>query len=182
MNRHKHWHIHWQERNHTFEDLYSFIASLLHCFIAALLNDDQFAHNAWQTTDDYMSYLPQTFCFLHHIKISSWSDWWVDAPEPTAALITRAGFVTISILYFHWNVSLYLFYQPCLQLCYGCIYMSFWPNCRFLCDEEYKMFGGDGTQISLLFIKHFEQANQHPAMQWHLEKVEAVEVLTSTAC
>ena len=39
------------------------------------------------------------------------------------------------------------------------------------------MFGGDKTCISWLFVKHCEQADHPPAMQQHLEKVEAIEVL-----
>ena len=39
------------------------------------------------------------------------------------------------------------------------------------------MFGGDKTGISQLFFKHCEQADHHPAMQRHLKKVEAIEVL-----
>ena len=42
------------------------------------------------------------------------------------------------------------------------------------------MFGGDKTCISELFVKHCEQANHHPEMQHHLEKVEAIEVLDCT--
>ena len=39
------------------------------------------------------------------------------------------------------------------------------------------MFGGDKTCISRLFVKHCEQTDHHPAMQQHLEKLEAIEVL-----
>ena len=42
------------------------------------------------------------------------------------------------------------------------------------------MFGGDKTGISWLFFEHCEQADHHPAMQHHLEKVEAIEVLHCT--
>ena len=39
------------------------------------------------------------------------------------------------------------------------------------------MVWGDKTGISRLFFKHCGQADHHPAMQQHLEKVEAIEVL-----
>ena len=42
------------------------------------------------------------------------------------------------------------------------------------------MFGADKTGISWLFFKHCEQADHHPTMQQHLEKVEAIEVLHCT--
>ena len=42
------------------------------------------------------------------------------------------------------------------------------------------MFGGDKTCISQLFVKHCEQTDHHPAIQRHLEKVEAIEVLDCT--
>ena len=42
------------------------------------------------------------------------------------------------------------------------------------------MFGGYKTCISKLFVKHCEQADHHPEMQHHLEKVEAIEVLDCT--
>ena len=42
------------------------------------------------------------------------------------------------------------------------------------------MFGGDYTGISWLFFKHYEQADHHPAVQQHLEKSEAIEVLHGT--
>ena len=44
------------------------------------------------------------------------------------------------------------------------------------------MFGGDKTGISQLFVKHGEQTDHHPAIQQHLEKVEAIEVLDCTNC
>ena len=34
--------------------------------------------------------------------------------------------------------------------------------------------------MGLLFVKHCEQADHHPTMQQHLEKVEAIEVLHCT--
>ena len=42
------------------------------------------------------------------------------------------------------------------------------------------MFGGDKTCTSWLFVKHCEQTDHLPAMQQHLEKVEAIEVLHCT--
>ena len=42
------------------------------------------------------------------------------------------------------------------------------------------MFGGYETGISWLFFEHCAQADHHPAMQRHLEKVEAREVLHCT--
>ena len=42
------------------------------------------------------------------------------------------------------------------------------------------MFGGDKTGISPLFFKHCVQVDHQPAMQYHLEKVEAIEVLDCT--
>ena len=43
------------------------------------------------------------------------------------------------------------------------------------------MFGGDKTDISQLFVKHCEQVDHQPAMQQHLKKVEAIEVLDCTS-
>ena len=45
------------------------------------------------------------------------------------------------------------------------------------------MFGGDKTGISWFFFQasHCEQADHHPAMQRHLEKIEAIEVLNCTS-
>ena len=42
------------------------------------------------------------------------------------------------------------------------------------------MFWGDKTSISWLLFKYCEQTDHYPAMQWHLEKVESIEVLHST--
>ena len=42
------------------------------------------------------------------------------------------------------------------------------------------MFGGYKTCISQLLVKHCEQADHHPEIQHHLEKVEAIEVLHCT--
>ena len=42
------------------------------------------------------------------------------------------------------------------------------------------MFGGDKTGISQLFVKHCAEIDYHPAMQRHLEKVEAIEALHCT--
>ena len=42
------------------------------------------------------------------------------------------------------------------------------------------MFGGDKTGISWLFFKPCEQVDHQPAMQHHLKKVEAIEVLDCT--
>ena len=81
--------------------------------VAALLDDDQFVHNAWQTTEWCLFYL--------------------------------------------------------------------WPNCSVSCGAENKMFWGDKTGISQLFVKHCEQTDHHPTMQRHLEKVEAIEVLDCTS-
>ena len=44
------------------------------------------------------------------------------------------------------------------------------------------MFGGDKTGISRLFFMHCEQADHQPAMQRHLEKVEALEVVDCRLC
>ena len=42
------------------------------------------------------------------------------------------------------------------------------------------MFEGYKTGISWMFFEHCEQADHHTAMQRHLEKVEAIEVLHCT--
>ena len=39
---------------------------------------------------------------------------------------------------------------------------------------------GDKTCISRLFVKHCEQTDHHPAIQLHLEKLKAIEVLHCT--
>ena len=42
------------------------------------------------------------------------------------------------------------------------------------------MYGGDKTGISWMLLKRHEQSDHHPAMQQHLEKEEAIEVLHCT--